>query len=304
MTRRRDTQDIYYLELRRCVPMSREEEEERGLELERVRAERDRAKEVVAEVDDPSAEQLQELASAERAYERIRNQFVRANLRLVVSIASRYRSKKLPLSDLVQEGSIGMMTAVDRFEPSRGFRFSTYASWWIRHRITRAIANHGRTVRVPTHVVQLAYKIRKKRREVERQLNRAATDEELAAALELPVKKVRRALRATNSMVSLDSTAPGNDDGDTLMATIADERAPAWQAIDEQQRASDVADALVILDERENDILRKRFSFDVDEPVTLRELAGDHDCSRERVRQVQNAALRKLRRHLDHHCPA
>ena len=291
--------DTYYQDLGRCAPMTRDEERERGIEMARLRDERDRLADALADRDEDEISELdsRELRKAQRAYQRARNAFVRANLRLVVKIASQYRDRRLPLSDLIQEGNIGLMTAVDRFDPGREVRFCTYAAWWIRHRVSRALVNHGRAVRVPNHIAQTSSKLLKKARELEKLHGRAATVEELAAATDLPVKKVRLALQTTGRVLSLDGSA--SDDERSLLATLADDARSSLEVLEGQRRREAVSRVLASLDPVEADVLRKRFAFDVDEPLTLREIGAIHSLSRERIRQIQNKALAKMRRELE-----
>ncbi|MEZ4438181.1 MAG: sigma-70 family RNA polymerase sigma factor [Polyangiaceae bacterium] len=292
--------DTYYRNLGRCAPMTRDEERARGAELARVRAERDALATKLESVDPEqwSAAERRALRSAQRAYETVRNEFVRANLRLVVKIAGQYRARRLALSDLIQEGNIGLMIAVDRFDPSRDVRFCTYAAWWIRHRVTRALANHGRAVRVPNHVSQTAQKLKQHTRELERQLGREPSLEELAAAADLPAKKVKLTLETTGRVLSLDASV--GDEERSLLNVLAHDAPTTAEDIDTTRRAEDVKRVLAALEPLEADILKKRFAFDVDEPLTLRELGSRHRLSRERIRQIQNRALAKVKRELDH----
>lgn len=291
--------DTYYQDLGRCTPMTRDEERKRGMEMARLRDERDRLATAVADRDEDEIGELEsrQLRKAQRAYEKARNAFVRSNLRLVVKIASQYRDRRLPLSDLIQEGNIGLMTAVDRFDPGREVRFCTYAAWWIRHRVSRALVNHGRAVRVPNHIAQTSSKLLKKARELERIHGRAATVDELAAATDLPIKKVRLALQTTGRVLSLDGNA--SDEERSLLATLADDSHSSFDELEGRRTREAVSRVLASLDPVEADVLRKRFAFDVDEPLTLREIGAMHSLSRERIRQIQNKALAKMRRELD-----
>jgi RNA polymerase primary sigma factor len=235
----------------------------------------------------------------EHAYDAARNEFVCANLRLVVKIASQYNDRQLPLSDLIQEGNIGLMTAVERFDHTRGVRFCTYAAWWIRHRVTRTISNHGRAVRVPNHVAQTSSKLLKAKRSFEAREGRAPSIEELAAMCDIKPAKARLSLRTTGHMLSLDGTQ--SEEGRPLHETLADDDALSLDELVRGQRELDVHHALAQLAPIEAEILRKRFAFDIEEPLTLRELGKVHALSRERIRQIQNGALRKMKRRLVQH---
>lgn len=291
--------DTYYQDLGRCTPMTRDEERERGMKMAQLRDERDRLAEALADRDETevSPRERRQLRAAQRAYEKARNGFVQANLRLVVKIASQYRDRRLPLSDLIQEGNIGLMTAVDRFDPTREVRFCTYAAWWIRHRVSRALVNHGRAVRVPNHIAQTSSKLLKKARQLEKLHGRAPTVEELAAATDLPVKKVRLALQTTGRVLSLDGST--SDEERSLLATLADDKRSSFDELAGRRTREAVSRVLEGLDPVEADVLRKRFAFDVEEPLTLREIGAMHSLSRERIRQIQNKALAKMRRELD-----
>lgn len=245
------------------------------------------------------ARHLEQVRAALAEVESRRNAFAHANLRLVVSMVGRAPVGLLPRADLVQEGNIGLLKAVDRFDPDRGLRFSTYASWWIRHAINRALSNRGRTVRVPAHLIGAHYRIKKASAELESKLQRAPTDEEIAADVGLAVAKVRRARRVLGRrQLSLDAPL-GSGEGPTAREVIPDQ-SPSAEALAE--RASDVAwlrHSVQFLSDVERDILHRRFAIGHDEPETLQQIAGSHGLSRERIRQIQNAALAKLRRRAD-----
>lgn len=243
------------------------------------------------------AKHVRRVQTAAAAHQLAKHRFVRSNLRLVVKMAKRYDSGFLPLSDLIQEGNVGLMKAVDRFEPARGFKFSTYATWWIRHNITRAIANTGRTVRVPAHVSTTHMNISKLRRGLERKLGRPATLEELAAESELPVEKIERTRRAVLEH-PLSTNAPLRGDTERTLEDVlpdidANDTFARVEAHAEGDRLRDALDHLAPL---EVDILRKRFGLDGVEQETLAEIGDTHSLSRERIRQLQNRAIERLRR--------
>jgi RNA polymerase primary sigma factor len=292
--------NTYYQDLARCVPLTRAEEVEMAAEMARLREERDQLVATLPQGDDKRARaHRRRLAKAERAFERVRNDFVCANLRLVVKIASQYGDGKLPLSDLIQEGNIGLMIGVDRFDHTRGFRFCTYGAWWIRHRVTRAMSNHGRAVRVPNHIAQTSSKLLRAMRKFEARSGRAASMEELSKITDIPVAKARLALQTTGHMLSIDATF--GVDGRPLHETLSDSKTTSVENILRDERESDVNEALSGLKPLEEDILRKRFAFDANDPMTLRELGQLHSLSRERIRQIQNAAMTKMSRRLAVH---
>jgi RNA polymerase primary sigma factor len=243
-----------------------------------------------------------------RALERLavaHRRFVEANLRLVVSIARRHDHGLVPLADLVQEGNLGLLKAVDRFDPSRGTRFSTFAVWWIRHTITRAMSNHGRTIRIPVHVTVDHLNLRKATRRLEAELARAPSDEEVAQVLDMAVERVGSTRRAMQCRpVSTD--APLHVDGaekveDVLACEHADE---AWEHVEFRCDAPVLDRALATLPGLERRILDGRFGLDGGEERTLADIGTDHRLSRERIRQLQNRALARLREQLDACDPA
>lgn len=236
------------------------------------------------------------LRRARQEYLRARNRFMCANLRLVVTVAKRYGRHHMPLADRVQEGNIGLLKAIDRFDPERGFRFSTYAAWWIRHAVTRALVKHGRTVRIPAHIHTLFTKARRARTAIRGELGRNPTLAEVAERINAPIEKVHAAVKAMElRSVGLDDPAKG-EGGQAIAEVLPDEELDGWaDRIGERIDARLAAEVIDELDEMSYDIVVHRFGLRGLERRTLRSLGEDYDLSRERIRQLQNKALRGLR---------
>lgn len=220
---------------------------------------------------------------------------VNANLRLVVNIAKRYSGGGLPLTDLLQEGNIGLIQAVKRFDYRRGFKFSTYSTWWIRQAITRSLSNDSRTIRLPVHVVEALRKIRNMVPEMANALGRDPTPEEIGEVVDLSPARVTEIVRAGRSPISLEMPT-GRDGDDSLLHYVEDGEAPAPEegAMSSVLR-EDVAKALDVLMDREREILEMRFGLNQRQPLTLDEIGEHFGLTRERIRQIQVEALRKLR---------
>ena len=226
--------------------------------------------------------------------DRAKAHLTEANLRLVVQIARRYLNRGLPLPDLIEEGNLGLMRAVDKFEPERGTRFSTYAVWWIRHAIVRALANQARMIRLPVHVEALLGRYAKEHARLTQDLGRAPTSEELAAAMHASVTQVRELEEIRQAPVSLD--APARDDETRLLDAVADTATDPEVAVGHLLRArADLQSVLDDLAANERAVLRRRFGLDGDAPETLEAIGQRLSLSRERVRQIEANALRKLR---------
>jgi RNA polymerase primary sigma factor len=240
-----------------------------------------------------AAEEVMLAKRIERGDVTAKRHMIESNLRLVVSIAKGYRGLGVPFLDLIQEGTLGLNRAVEKFDWRRGYKFSTYATWWIRQSVQRAVANHARTIRVPVHVVERQQKLSRAARRLEVELGREATKEELAEATGLPMQHVDEALGAANASVSLNQTVGADDEGE-LGDLFADREAvDPFDEAEESLRRQGVRRALEALPERERRILELRFGFE-GEPWTLEAIGNELDLTRERVRQLEGQALSRL----------
>jgi RNA polymerase primary sigma factor len=228
-----------------------------------------------------------------------KNRFVKANLRLVVSIARRFNHGRMPLQDLIQEGNIGLMKAVDRFDHRKGFRFSTYGSWWIRHAISRAIADKGRAVRLPVHMIDAYHKVSRARRELETLHGRDPTAQELADHTGLAAAKIEKMdTLLLEQPISLDRPV-SEEDGRKVMDLLADDALEQpGELLEADALSEQVRQVITALRPIEADILRKRFGLEDDTELTLKEIGEQYSLSRERIRQLQEQALGKIRREL------
>jgi RNA polymerase primary sigma factor len=290
-----DSVGLYFREMGQQQLLTAEEEVQLAKEIEAGRAAEDQLKQVESGELELDMDTVDELVRVREVGEAARAHLIRANTRLVVSIAKKYRGRGLQFLDLIQEGNVGLMKAVEKYDYLRGNRFSTYATWWIRQAVTRALANHGRTIRIPAHLGGRISKLYQVAQELEQEYGRQPTPEEIAESMELPAERVRWMLRTSRQPVHLER--PVGDESDAELGDFIEdnEAPPPAEMVAQTMLTEEIGVILDQLTPREARILRLRYGLQDGESRTLKEVGEMFGLSRERIRQLEKEALRKLR---------
>jgi RNA polymerase primary sigma factor len=283
---------LYLREIGRVPLLTGPDEVRLAQAIERGREAAARLEDSAANWADAEREELEELVRQGSA---ARTALTDANLRLVVSVARRYANRGVPLIDLIQEGNLGLLRAVEKFDWRRGFKFSTYATWWIRQAVSRAIADDARTIRIPVHLYDVVNRMARVSAQLHQELGREPTEEEISAALQLSVDRVRELNQVLPQPISLDGFI-GDDQDTRLSDVVADENAVNLEFVAEQRLLQDqIRDTLMTLSPRERRVIERRFGLGDDHDDTLTAIGREIGVTRERIRQIENTALRKLR---------
>ena len=286
---------MYLKEIGKVNLLSSDEEIELAQAMDAGNAAKEQLAELQAAGEEIPAEVQAELDKAIKKGERAKQRLAEANLRLVVSIAKRYVGRGMQFLDLIQEGNLGLIKAVEKFDYTKGYKFSTYATWWIRQAITRAIADQARTIRIPVHMVETINKVIRVSRQLLQELGHDPTPEEIAEEMSMPVERVREILKIAQEPVSLE-TPIGEEEDSHLGDFIPDDDAPVpAEAASQTLLKEQLADVLKTLTPREEKVLRLRFGLEDGRPRTLEEVGKEFNVTRERIRQIEAKALRKLR---------
>ncbi|MGK7909304.1 MAG: RNA polymerase sigma factor, RpoD/SigA family [Synechococcus sp.] len=294
---------LYLQEIGRVPLLGRDEEVALAQKVQRYMALLEKRQELAESLEvPPSLEQwaeavqlpVKELRQLERTGSRAKDHMIKANLRLVVSVAKKYQNRGLELLDLIQEGTLGLERAVEKFDPTKGYRFSTYAYWWIRQGITRAIATQSRTIRLPVHITEKLNKIKKAQRQISQTKGRTATIEDIAREMDLSPSQVRELLVKVPRSVSLE-TKVGKDKDTELGDLLESEDITPEELVTRNSLSRDLETLLEELTSREQDVLRMRFGLEDGRTYSLAEIGRALELSRERVRQIESKALQKLR---------
>jgi len=301
-----DTVGAFFKEMARYPLLKPEEEIELAQQVQLVSAIEKKRQEILEKSgSSPTKEELASLFSMEvKELDRklhqgriAKRRMIRSNLRLVVSIAKRYLNRGVPFLDLIQEGAIGLNRAAEKFDPNKGYKFSTYAYWWIRQAITRTIANDARTIRLPIHVVEKLNKLKKAQRDLKQDFKRNPTEEELAEALDVSISQLHQLLQLRRQSLSLNHRVGKGEDTELLELLEDHEMRLPEDQMNESMMNQEISDVLSdVLTQREKDVISMRYGLNANQPYTLEEVGLMFNLSRERVRQIQSKAMRKLRR--------